>query len=59
MINQYGQFVPDYPGQQYYQDPNYMRYIGQHPQQVQQAAPQQQSQSRMVEIVPADSIRAA
>ena len=58
MINQYGQFVPDYPGQQYYQDPNYMRYIGQHPQMQQQAAAQQ-SQSRMVEIVPAESVKAA
>lgn len=58
MINQYGQFVPDYPGQQYYQDPNYMRYIGQHPQMQQQAATQQ-NQSRMVEIVPAESVKAA
>ena len=58
MINQYGQFVPDYPGQQYYQDPNYMRYIGQHPQ-MQQQAVTQQNQSRMVEIVPAESVKAA
>ena len=33
MINQYGQFIPDYPGQQYYQDPSYMRYMAQQHQQ--------------------------
>ena len=56
MINQYGQFIPDYPGQQYYQDPVYMRYMAQHQPQVQQ---QQQQSSRMVEVVPAASEKAA
>ena len=57
MINQYGQFIPDYPGQQYYQDPAYMRYMTQqHQPQVQQ---QQQQNSRMVEVVPAASEKAA
>ena len=55
MINQFGQFIPDYPGQQYWQDPAYMRYIGQqqHQPAAQQAQPMQQAQqqpsSRMVE----------
>ena len=56
MINQFGQFIPDYPGQQYYQDPGYMRYMAQHQPQVQQ---QQQQNSRMVEVVPAASEKAA
>lgn len=57
MINQFGQFIPDYPGQQYYQDPAYMRYMAQqHQPQVQQ---QQQQSSRMVEVVPAASEKAA
>lgn len=65
MINQFGQFIPDYPGQQYWQDPAYMRYIGQqqHQQTAQQAQPMQQAQqqpsSRMVEVVPASSEQAA
>jgi len=65
MINQFGQFIPDYPGQQYWQDPAYMRYIGQqqHQQAAQQAQPmqqvQQQPSSRMVEVVPASSEQAA
>ena len=65
MINQFGQFIPDYPGQQYWQDPAYMRYIGQqqHQQAAQQAQPMQQAQqqpsSRMVEVVPASSEQAA
>ena len=55
MINSYGQFVPDYPGQQYYQDPAYIRYMGQ--QQVQ--ARTQQTGGRTVEVAPADSVQAA
>jgi hypothetical protein len=58
MINQYGQFVPDYPGQQYYQDPAYMRYMTQHQPQVQAQQTNQQN-SRMVEVVPAASEKAA
>lgn len=61
MINQFGQFMPDYPGQQYWQDPAYMRYMAQqHQQPVQQAQQaQQQPSSRMVEVVPASSEQAA
>lgn len=61
MINQFGQFIPDYPGQQYFQDPAYMRYMSQHQQPAQQVQqPQnQQSSSRMVEVVPASSEQAA
>lgn len=56
MINQFGQFIPDYPGQQYYQDPAYMRYMTQ---QQHQQPQQQQNNSRMVEVVPASSEQAA
>ena len=61
MINQFGQFMPDYPGQQYWQDPAYMRYMAQqHQQPIQQAQQaQQQPSSRMVEVVPASSEQAA
>lgn len=60
MINQYGQFIPDYPGQQYYQDPAYMRYIGQqHQVQGTQMSTANQKNSRMVEVVPAESEKAA
>ena len=61
MINQFGQFIPDYPGQQYYQDPSYMRYMAQqHQQPIHQAQQaQQQPSSRMVEVVPASSEQAA
>lgn len=55
MINSFGQFVPDYPGQQYYQDPAYIRYMGQ---QQAQARPQQNG-GRSVEVEPADSVQAA
>lgn len=47
MIDQYGGWIPDYPGQQPYQDPAYMRARAM-PQQGQQ---QQQQASRMVEAV--------
>ena len=65
MINSFGQCVPDYPGQQYYQDPAYMRYIGQQHQQTvpqmqqQMSQANQQQNSRMVEVVPADTEQAA
>lgn len=64
MVNQYGQFIPDFPGQQPYQDPAYMRYISQQQhqnayqgQQYQQQQPIQQKaqQSRMTEVFPAAS----
>lgn len=61
MVSQYGQFIPDYPGQQPYQDPAYMRYISQQQQhqntyqgqQYQQQSTQQAQQqpaSRMTEV---------
>jgi len=59
VINQFGQFVPDYPGQQYYQDPAYMRYMTQHQQQPMQAQQANQQSSRMVEVVPAETEKAA
>lgn len=60
MINQFGQFIPDYPGQQYYQDPVYMRYMAQqHQPQGTQMSQANQQNSRMVEVVPAASEKAA
>lgn len=58
MIDQYGRWIPDYPGQQYYQDPAYVRAYGIQP--PQPAQPQQtQGAARTVEVVPADSEKAA
>ena len=51
MVNQFGQHIPDYPGQQPHQDQAYMRYWAQQNQRYQQ--PQAQSQqptSRMAEV---------
>jgi len=59
MIDQYGNWYQDYPGQQPYQDPAYIRVYGQR-QPVQQAAqhPQQpQGNAQTVEVLPADSER--
>lgn len=58
MVNQYGQFIPDFPGQQPFQDPAYMRYIsqqqhqyqGQQYQQQNAQQAQQQPASRMTEV---------
>lgn len=52
---QYGQWYPDFPGQQPYQDPAYMRMVNQQHQQQQQ--PQQAT--RTVEVVPADTEKEA
>lgn len=53
MVNQFGQHVPDYPGQQPYQDPAFMRYYTQHQMQqtatASQVTPQQMA--RTVEVV--------
>ena len=43
MIDQYGRWYPDYPGQQPYQDPAYMRAIGQPVQGHQNMQPTQMS----------------
>lgn len=61
MVNQFGQFVPDYPGQQYYQDPVYMRFMAQQHQVqgTQMSSANQQPSSRMVEVVPAANEKAA
>jgi len=62
MIDSFGRFTPDYPGQQYYQDPMYVRYMNQqHPQAQPQQMPvnPQSPSSRSVEVVPADNIKAA
>jgi hypothetical protein len=63
MIDQYGGWHADYPGQTPFQDPMYMRAMGQlqHQQTVQQQ-PQQPTQPRdirTVEVVPADSEKQA
>ena len=51
MVDQYGRWYPDYPGQQPFQDPQYMRAIGQpvHPQGQYQ---QQQAQSAQQDMIP-------
>jgi hypothetical protein len=52
MVNQFGQHVPDYPGQQPYQDQAYMRYwTQQQHQQNQQMFQQNQQPARTVEVV--------
>jgi hypothetical protein len=56
MIDSFGRFTPDYPGQQYYQDPMYVRYMNQHQQ---PQAPQQPPSTRTVEVEPADNVKAA
>ena len=57
MLDQYGNWYQDYPGQQPFQDPAYVRAYGQR-QPVQQA-PQQQPQgnAQTVEVLPADNER--
>ena len=62
MVDQYGRWYPDYPGQQPYQDPAYMRAVGQ-PVASQQAAANHQAQQNMTptirtEIKQVDSIEA-
>lgn len=42
MVNNYGMWIPDYPGQSPYQDPQYMARMNQAQQHQQQAAPAQQ-----------------
>jgi len=55
MIDQYGGWIPDYPGQQPYQDPAFIRARSM-PQNQQQQQPQQAS--RMVEAVQAANEKA-
>lgn len=56
MLDQYGNWYQDYPGQQPFQDPAYVRAYGQR-QPVQQAAQQPQSNAQTVEVLPADNER--
>lgn len=51
MVNQFGQHVPDYPGQQPYQDPAFMRYYTQHQMQQSPAQAMPQQVGRTVEVV--------
>ena len=56
MLDQYGNWYQDYPGQQPFQDPAYVRAYGQrHP--VQQTAQQPQNNAQTVEVLPADNER--
>ena len=59
MVNQFGQHIPDYPGQQPHQDQAYMRYWAQQNQRYQQQTPAQmqaqQPTSRMAEVFLATS----
>lgn len=49
MVDQLGRWYPDFPGQQPYQDPAYMRVMGQqHAQQGQQIGQQQIGQQQMM-----------
>jgi len=56
MLDQYGNWYQDYPGQQPFQDPAYIRAYGQR-QQVQQTTQQPQSNAQTVEVLPADNER--
>lgn len=60
MIDQFGRWYPDYPGQQTWQDPAYMRAYGQNVQQGQQQTQQQQMMTPTIraEIVQVDSMDA-
>ena len=55
MIDQYGNWYADFPGQQPYQDPAYVRAYNQR-QQIQQTQ-QLQSNAQTVEVLPADNER--
>lgn len=61
MVDSFGRFIPDYPGQQYYQDPMFMRHMSQQQvqPQVQPQVAQQMPSARTVEVEPADSVKAA
>lgn len=64
MIDRFGNWYPDYPGQQPFQDPAYMRVYGQQGQQAAQQSQQQASQQMMTpptiraEIVQVDTMAA-
>jgi len=61
MIDQFGRWYPDYPGQQTWQDPAYMRTFGQQGQQQTQQPAQQQMMTPptiRAEIVQVDSLDA-
>lgn len=56
MLDQYGNWYQDYPGQQPFQDPAYVRAYGQR-QQMQQQPQQPQNSAQTVEVLPADNER--
>lgn len=61
MIDQFGRWYPDYPGQQTWQDPAYMRVMGQQQmQQGQQTGPQQMMTPPTIraEIVQVENVEA-
>lgn len=59
MIDQMGRWFPDYPGQQPYQDPAYLRAIGQpvHPGQSSAGQPQPQQQSMTPPTIRAEIVQ--
>lgn len=58
MIDHYGNWYPDYPGQQPSQDPAFVRAYNQRQQMQQQAQqPQPQNVPQTVEVLPADNER--
>jgi len=52
MINQYGQWIPDYPGQQWFQDPAYIRAYGANAPAMAQNAQQPQAQQQSGQMTP-------
>lgn len=58
MVDQIGRWYPDFPGQQHYQDPAYMRIYNQHPQPVQQPNQMMTPPTIRAEIVQVDSVEA-
>lgn len=56
MVDQYGRWYPDYPGQQPYQDPAYMRAVGQPVQQQNMAHQQDMTPTIRTEIKQIDNI---
>ena len=56
MVDQYGRWYPDYPGQQPYQDPAYMRAVGQPVQQQNGNHQQDMTPTIRTEIKQVDSI---
>lgn len=60
MVDQFGRWYPDYPGQQPYQDPAYMRAVGQpvHPGQQSQGAAQDLTPTIRTDIKQVENVSA-